>query len=194
MANVVTQSIIIVMSPPFPEGRAFVSLEINQQPVPCEDSDNVIFDFVTAQKGALLPASTSVPQTDPTSEKGTSIPISTEQFPNLNPSYLRDDFYHLLYDPAFQLTPEILEEAASRPCFKREGFTRLMIAAYVGDMAMVEKMIEDEEDPAYTDSQQWTALDWAKEARKTFPQRDYPQVLSFLEVCLPECRNHTYSN
>jgi len=60
-----------------------------------------------------------------------------------------------------------------------------MIAAYLGDLEMVKEMVKDEEDPSYPDAQQWTALDWAKEASKTFTDRPYQQVLSYLDVRAP---------
>mgnify|MGYP006983408819 CR=1 FL=1 len=75
----VAQRNIVVLSPPFPEGRAIVSLFVNQQQIPCEDPAKATFDYLGVQQGTRMPATASVPQNDPVTESEKATPMQSEE-------------------------------------------------------------------------------------------------------------------
>ena len=69
-----------------------------------------------------------------------------------------------VYDPAVEgpLTLPLLEEIVKRKYYQEEGFTKLMVAAYVGDSDIVDQLIQEGENIASMDARGHSALWWAK--------------------------------
>jgi len=69
-----------------------------------------------------------------------------------------------VYDPAVEgpLTLPLLDEIVMRKYYEEQRFTKLMVAAYVGDSDIVEQLIQGGENIASKDVRGHSALWWAK--------------------------------
>ena len=175
----ITDTRIVVRSPPFPECKAIVSLVLKDRSFPCEEKNDAIFEFQRGAEGATEHSAINVSQDDIYFADQLLLHAVETSFTQFQPT---TPFFHFPILSGQQLTTEILDEVAERSGHKREGFTRLMIASYAGDIEMVNTLLDAGDNPEVPDTQGWTALDWAKEASASFPGRDYSQVLSLLEV------------
>lgn len=75
-----------------------------------------------------------------------------------------ESFEFLVCNDAEPLTLELLTKITNRECYQREGFTRLMIAAYLGDVNMVVTLLSLGDSVDVTDRKGWTAQAWVEQA------------------------------
>jgi hypothetical protein len=70
--------------------------------------------------------------------------------------------YHPGYDGP--LTMKKLDELTEREFYKEKGFTKLMIAVWIGDSALVLELLKGGEDPKMRDRvHNYDAFDWARD-------------------------------
>lgn len=83
---------------------------------------------------------------------------------SLEDSLQREEFEFYVSNDAEPLTLELLDTITDRECYQREGFTRLMIAAYLGDVDMVEQLLSLGDSADVTDRNGRTARSWVYQA------------------------------
>ena len=71
---------------------------------------------------------------------------------------------HEVYDPAIEgpLTPSLLDKIVERKYYREQGYTKLMVAAFVGDLSLVKQLLKEGQRTEDLDKRGHSVQWWAK--------------------------------